>query len=393
MSKRCKGKPLYIYKLALLAAALLSLLLLPAAAEEKSALDELYAEQLEASGAQELWENLPAQTKALLDSLGISEFNADLFSHLTPQGVSGSLFSLLAEQAGAPLRTMGILLGVVLLYALMDGMRETVKEEALSRVFGVICAITACTALLVPLSGCIGRVRDAAESTSVFMFSFVPVYSGIMLTSGQPLGAASYQTVVLFAAELISLAATHLIVPLMTTALALGLVGSVSPGMKLDAAGGAINKACAWLLGLAATLFVGLLSLQGLVGAAADSLTGRAIRFSLSSFVPVVGGALSEALSSVQGCLQLLKSTLGGFGILATALIVLPPLLECALWSLTLSLCSMAADIFSLGSLSSLFKAAQGVLKTLMGVLAACSLFMIIATTIVTMAGSAAGGA
>ena len=161
----------------------------------------------------------------------------------------------------------------------------------------------------------------------------------------------------------------------MTTALALGLVGSVSPGMKLDAAGGAINKACSWLLGLAATLFVGLLSLQGLVGAAADSLAGRAIRFSLSSFVPVVGGALSEAFSSVQGCLQLLKSTLGGFGILATALIALPPLLECALWSLTLSLCSM------------------GVLKTLMGVLAACSLFMIIATTIVTMAGSAAGGA
>ncbi|HIZ19881.1 MAG TPA: stage III sporulation protein AE [Firmicutes bacterium] len=393
MRKKCKGKRLYIYKLTLLAAALLSLLLLPTAAEEESALDELYAEQLEASGAQELWENLPTQTKALLDSLGISEFNADLFSNLTPQGVSSSLFSLLVEQVGAPLRTMGILLGVVLLYALMDGMRETVKEEALSRIFGVICAIAACTALLVPLSGCIGRVRDAAESTSVFMFSFVPVYSGIMLTSGQPLGAASYQTVVLFVAELISLAATHLIVPLMTTALALGLVGSVSPGMKLDAAGGAINKACSWLLGLAATLFVGLLSLQGLVGAAADSLAGRAIRFSLSSFVPVVGGALSEAFSSVQGCLQLLKSTLGGFGILATALIALPPLLECALWSLTLSLCSMAADIFSLGSLSSLFKAAQGVLKTLMGVLAACSLFMIIATTIVTMAGSAAGGA
>ena len=160
--------------------------------------------------------------------------------------------------------------------------------------------------------------------------------------------------------------------------------------MKLDAAGGLINKACSWLLGLTTTLFVGLLSLQGLVGAAADSVTGRAIRFSLNSFVPVVGGALSEAFGSVQGCLRLLKSTLGGFGILATALIVLPPLLECAFWSLSLSLCTMMADMFSLSSLSSLFKAAQGVLKTLMGVLAACSLFMIIATTIVTMAGGGA---
>ncbi len=385
--KLCKVKRLTIYKILLILCVLLGLCILPAAAEGESALDEMYEEQLEASGAEELWENLPLQTRELLNKLGISRLNPDMFSELSPAEAADSFIALLLEQAGAPLRAMGILLGVVLLYALMEGMRETVKEENLSKIFGVICAITACTALLVPLSGCIGRVRDAAESTSIFMFSFVPVYSGVMLTSGQPLGAASYQTVVLFVAELISLASTHLIVPLMTTALALGLVGSLSPGMKLDAAGGMINKACSWLLALTSTLFVGLLSLQGLVGAAADSLTGRAIRFSLSSFVPVVGGALSEAFSSVQGCLQLLKSTLGGFGILSTALIILPPLLECALWSLSLSVCSMMAEMFALSSLSALFKTAQGVLKTLMGVLAACSLFMIIATTIVTMAG------
>lgn len=385
--KLCKVKRLTIYKILLILCVLLGLCILPAAAEGESALDEMYEEQLEASGAEELWENLPLQTRELLNKLGISRLNPDMFSELSPAEAADSFIALLLEQAGAPLRAMGILLGVVLLYALMEGMRETVKEENLSKIFGVICAITACTALLVPLSGCIGRVRDAAESTSIFMFSFVPVYSGVMLTSGQPLGAASYQTVVLFVAELISLASTHLIVPLMTTALALGLVGSLSPGMKLDAAGGMINKACSWLLALTSTLFVGLLSLQGLVGAAADSLTGRAIRFSLSSFVPVVGGALSEAFSSVQGCLQLLKSTLGGFGILSTALIILPPLLECALWSLSLSVCSMMAEMFALSSLSVLFKTAQGVLKTLMGVLAACSLFMIIATTIVTMAG------
>lgn len=385
--KLCKAKRLTVYRILLILCVLLGLCILPTAAEGESALDEMYEEQLEASGAEELWENLPLQTRELLNKLGISRLNPDMFSELSPAEAADSFIALLLEQAGAPLRTMGILLGVVLLYALMEGMRETVKEENLSKIFGVICAITACTALLVPLSGCIGRVRDAAESTSIFMFSFVPVYSGVMLTSGQPLGAASYQTVVLFVAELISLASTHLIVPLMTTALALGLVGSLSPGMKLDAAGGMINKACSWLLALTSTLFVGLLSLQGLVGAAADSLTGRAIRFSLSSFVPVVGGALSEAFSSVQGCLQLLKSTLGGFGILSTALIILPPLLECALWSLSLSVCSMMAEMFALSSLSVLFKTAQGVLKTLMGVLAACSLFMIIATTIVTMAG------
>lgn len=91
------------------------------AASAGSSLDELYEEQLEASGADELWNSLPNQTKTLLDTLGITQFNADSFSSLTPEGITDSLLALLTEQAALPLRTAGILLGVVLLYALWMG--------------------------------------------------------------------------------------------------------------------------------------------------------------------------------------------------------------------------------------------------------------------------------
>lgn len=353
----------------------------------QSALDDMYDEQLEASGAESLWNSLPDETREFLNTLGIRDFNAESFTALDAESVTKNLLTLLSEQASGPLRSAGVLLGVILLYALMEGMRHTVKEESISKVFGAICAITACASLLVPLSQCIVSVSKAAESTSVFMFSFVPVYAGIMLTSGQAVTAASYQSVVLFAAELISLAATNLIVPLMTVSLALGLTGSVAPGMKLETAGGLINKVCGWLLGITTTVFVGLLSIQGVVGAAADTLTGRAIRFSIGSFVPVVGSSLSEAFNAIKGCLSLLKSTVGAFGILSTALIVLPPLLTCVWWLLALSFCTMVSEMFSLSSVTSLFKTAQGVLKMLIGVLTCCSMFMIVATTIVTMAG------
>ena len=369
---------------------LLLLFALPAAAEtETQTVDELYQQQLEASGADDLLDKLPDETKALMDKLGITGLDADGFSALEPNSIVNNLLNLLSQESSGPLQTAGILLGIILLCALMESIKQTVKEPAMSEVFGVVCALGACTAVLIPVSACIQRICEAAESTSIFMISFVPVYAGVVLATGQIATAASYQTVVLFVAELISLMATYLIVPVMTISLALSLTGSVTTGMKLDAVGGLINKASGWLLGLTTTLFVGLLSLQGIVGAAADSLSGRAIKLSLSSFVPVVGSALGEAVNTVRGCLTLLKSTIGGFGILATALIVLPPLLECAMWMACLSVCNLAAEMFELGQISTLLKAVQSVVKTLIGVLAACSLFMIIATTIVTVAGSA----
>ncbi len=372
--------------------ALLLCLFVPAAAEGEApeTLDELYNQQLEASGAEALFEQLPAETRRFLADIGITGLDAAGITGLQPAGLLQQLLNLFSEQAGGPIRACGIVLGIVLLCALMDGVRQTVREPAAADVFGVVCALAAAIAILSPVAGCIRSVCAATESTSVFMLSFVPVYSGVLLTTGQAATALSYNTIVLFVAELLSMLAAHVVVPLMTISLAMGLTGAVSGGLRLDAAGTLLHKIGVWLLGITTTIFVGLLSIQGIVGAAADTLGGRAIRFSLASFVPVVGGALGEAFNTVKGCLSLLKSTLGGFGILATAFIVLPPLLECAAWVLCLSICTMAADMFALPAVGAILKTAQGVVKTLIGVLSASALFMIVSTTIVTVAGNAA---
>ena len=386
-----REKVLWLFRSLLLMIMLMMVMCLPAGAEGGAAeWDELYQEQAEASGAGDLPDNLPEETRQLLDQLGITSIDAEGFSSLEPQGVWKALAELTGQEASGPLRSVGMVLGVVLLCALMEGMKQTLRDPSASPVFQVVCVLAACAALLVPLSSCVQAVCRAAESTSVFMGSFVPVYAGILVTAGHAVTAASYQTVVLFAAELITLLATHLLVPLLTVSLALGMAGSLDTGLRLDSLSSAINKGAAWLLGITTTLFVGLLTLQGIVGGAADTLSSRALRFSLSSMVPVVGGSLSEAFSAVKGCLGLLKSTVGGFGMLATALIVLPPLLQCAVWSLGLALCTAAAELFGLGQISALLRSAQAVVKTLIAVLAACSLFMIAATAVVTAAGGAA---
>ena len=360
---------------------LMLIISLPVSANEQ---EDMFREQLRSSNAEELWDDLPTETRSFLEQLGITELTPDSITSISPNNVLNNLIALLAAQSGGPMRSMGILMGSIVLFALVDGTRHTVKEQSISGVFGAVCGLVICTALLLPLSECIRRVCESAQSVSVFMMSFVPVYAGVMISTGNPATAASYQTIVLFAAELISLLATGVIVPLMTTSLALGMTGSIAPEYRLGSAGELINKACGWMLGLGATLFAGLLSVQSLIGKTADSVTGRMVKFSVGSFVPVVGGALSEALSTVQSCLNLLKSTLGGLGIIVTALTVLPPLAECILWLLTLSVCTMMSETFSLNTAAALFKAAQSVLRLLIAVLTICAVFMIIATSIVS---------
>ena len=63
------------------------------------------------------------------------------------------------------------------------------------------------------------------------------------------------------------------------------------------------------------TIFTGLLSIQSVVGSSADTLTSKTAKYVISNCVPVVGGAVSDAYSTVKGSLSLLKNGIGGVGI------------------------------------------------------------------------------
>ncbi len=366
---------------------LLLFLCLPLSAQT---VDELYEEQLEASGGEELLQELPTETRELLDRLGITALDPERLATQDIPTVLEELGALLVTVSAAPLRSCGLIFGIVMIQAWASGLNTAVSNDKNNTLFSIISALAACGVIMTPVAQCITKTASATESLSVFMMSFVPVYAGILLSAGHALSAFSFQSVVLYAAQLFSLLSHNTIVPLMGMALALGLVGAVTPGIRLSRFGEMIGKTATWLLTLSTLLFSGLLSLQNLAGNAIDTLGNRMVRFSIASFVPIVGGSLSEAFTTVRSCLSMLRSTIGVFGIAACAGIVLPPLLTCLIWSLGLSLCSTSADMFDLTAMSSLLKTAREVVKCLIGILCAGALFAVVAVTVVSLSASTA---
>lgn len=348
--------------------------------------DELYQEQLESSGSESLLESVPEETKKLLSSLNITSLDKDSLNSIDLPTIWEMLLNLLSLVAPKPLAACGTVFGITVLYAWVEGLKNTLHTEEVTTVFAVVCSLAVCGAVMLPITECIKRVCDAMDAVSVFMTAFAPVYAGILLSGGSTVTALSFQSIVLYAAEFLTYFSGNIILPLLTVSLSLGLTGSLTPEMRLGKVGEWAGKAATWLLTLGMFLFTGLLSLQSLTGSAADRLGDRLMKFSIATFVPVVGSSLSEAFSTIRGCLGLLRSTLGGFGIVTALMIVLPPLLSCFVWQLSLSLCNMAAEMFGLSSLSGVLKSAHGVTKCLIGLLAASGVLLVISVTVVTVA-------
>ena len=185
--------------------------------------------------------------------------------------------------------------------------------------------------------------------------------------------------------------ASRLLVPLLNIFLALSVTASVSPRLNLTGICDMFSKVIKWILGFIMSVFVGLLAIQSIIGTAADTAGTKAVKFVISSFVPIVGGALSDALNTVQSCVKLLKSGVGAFGIIAAGCVFIPILIQCLLWLAALQVCAAVGDVFELKQTTSLLRASGKVISTIISILLCCMTVLIVSTVLMLMIGGATG--
>ena len=368
----------------------------PVSAAETSAgqsgmIDDYYNQQFEESGAADLPDALPEETRQQLEDLGVGDANWMDIQNITPQGFLGVIVSIAGESSIQPLKSAVSVIAVMLLCALLNGMRLSFGERTMGNVIGMVGTLCVCTIIISPVVSCIQNAAFVIKAAAGFLLACIPVLTGIMIAAGQTVSAGSYNLIMVGAGNAISLLAANVLVPLMNIFLAVSVVSSVSPNLNLSGLCQSFSKVTKWILGFCMTVFSGLLTLHGLVGSALDSTSARAARFVVSSFVPVVGSALGEALQTINGCVKMLKSGVSAFGLLAGIIVFLPAILQCLLWQITLYLCAGIGDIFDLKEITSLLRAAANTISTMLAITICCMAVLTVSTVAMLIIGGGGG--
>lgn len=350
-------------------------------------LNDTYKEQLKESGAYEIKRSLPKETESSLENIGIDSLDWREFSNITPEKIFAEVLAITKERAPTPLRAITTVIAIMLLCALVDSLKLSFGDRPLGGIIGAISTLCISACIITPIVECISRTAGVIKSASVFMLCYIPVITGIMIAGGQAVTAASYHTMMIGVGEIISQISTGFLVPMLNIFLALSVVSSISPRLNTSSLCDMFSKTIKWILSFVMSVFVSLLAMQNIVTTAADNTGSRAIRFAISSFVPIVGGALSDAFNTVQGCVKLLKSGVGAFGIIASGFIFIPIIVECLIWLITVNLCSSIGDIFELRQISSLLRASAKVISTMISIVLCCVTILIISTVFVLVIG------
>ncbi len=349
--------------------------------------EKYYSEQFKQSGAEELPDYLPNDTRKAMDNLGIDGANWGGIASITPENVFQQIVSMFSGNFTDPFKAAVSSIAVMLLCALLNGMKLSFGERPMGGVVGMVGALCICSVIVQPIVACIANSAEIIKAAAGFLLACVPIMAGIMIAAGQPVSAGSYNILMIAAGNTISLLAANIFVPMLNIFLAISIVSAVSPSINLSGLCGVISKLVKWTLTFCMTVFTGLLTVQGIVSASLDGAGSKTAKFVLSSFVPVVGNALGEAVGTISGCVKLLKSGVSAFGLLAGFLIFLPVIIQCLMWMVTTNVCAGISDIFDQKEISSLLRSCSGVLGTTLAIILSCMTVITVSTVILLIIG------
>lgn len=331
-------------------------------------------------GKAALEQAVPPEAAEILEEQGIDPDGGGADS-LSLGGVLSYIWSLLAQQAAAPLKLLVSLCGTVLLCAISASISDSSHDKT-SGIFTTVGVLAGAGMSIAAISEILRGTLELLSAASVFITAFIPIFAGIISVMGHTATASVLNTVTLAATQLFSQLAVNFLAPLCGAVMGLSITGAIHPQLNAARLGDLIKKIVMWTLSLLMTVFMSILSLQTFTAASADSVLIRTAKFAVSSGVPIVGGTISDAVGTVYGSLGIIKSSVGTYGIIAAAVIILPTLIRVVCYRLAVTAAEAVSDLFGINELTALLKSCGAVMSIIIAVIVCFLLLNTIAAVI-----------
>lgn len=334
----------------------------------------------------ELYNSLSDEVRQSLTNIGLTAADGNQISALSFDSVINEVKSLAADNMSSPLKGLLNITALLLLCSILSAYKNTLSSDV-SNVLNITSTLCVTCAVAMPAISVINTTSGVISAASNVMLAYIPVMTVAMASSGHPISGASYYSIMIAAGEGVGQLSSRIIVPFLNMFLGLSITSSISPDINLGGFTTIISKLIKWLLGFAMTIFTALLSFRHFITTSFDNVSTRAVRFTLNSFIPIVGSALSDAYKTVESSIALLKSGVGIFVIISIAFVFLPVILQCLMWILTLWIGKSTAEVLSLAGVSKLLDSITSVFSTLLAILLCIMSVYIISTALVLMIG------
>ena len=220
--------------------------------------------------------------------------------------------------------------------------------------------------------------REALEQMETFSKILLPTITAAAAAAGSPSGAVARQLATMLFSDILITLINRLLLPLVYTYIAACVAYAAVGNEGLKRIAGTLKWVVTSVLTVVLLVFVGYLTVSGVIAGSTDAVTVKAAKFTMSSLVPVVGGILSDAAETVLAGAGILKNAVGVFGMLAVLCMCVAPFLQLGIHYLTYKVTSALSATVSSGRVAGLIDQIGGAFGLVLGMTGASALLLLI---------------
>ena len=309
-----------------------------------------------------------------------------------PQAVLAVIGRLTGLAIGENLSLLAKICGILILSAVFRAIAH--HKESAGTIGGALsfCATISLVVVIFSMqrsrfseiSAYFSTIRNLSGATIPLM--------GALYAMGGNVGAAVANNGVMAAfLSLLETVISGTVLPVAGVCLALALLDAVSGKLSLRPLCGLIKRTYTLTFSFLMLLLCGILGIQTTLAKGSDTLALRTVRFAAGSFLPVVGGSVSEALRTVSGSVQYLRSVTGTGAILVIFFAFLPVFLSVLLNRITFLLSGAAAKLLGCDGEEKILSELASVYGYFLAVIASLFVMVVFSLTLFARCATAGG--
>lgn len=247
-----------------------------------------------------------------------------------------AIISLLFKEVKVTLKFVISILVIALLSALLKNLQDAFDlDEGVSSI-----AFYACYTMLIMLLSksflvSLDMAKEVLTTLIDFMNVLLPVLVFLIATSGGITSAMTIDPIVLGAVAITPRIYMGFIFPLILVYFALQFANNLSKEFKISRMCKFIKQIIMISQGFVLTVFVAILTMRGIVSDNMDAVALKTVKFAVDNFIPIVGKAFSDAITTFAGYSLAMKSVISVLGVIILIAIVLYPIIKIAIMAIS----------------------------------------------------------
>ncbi|MTI48200.1 stage III sporulation protein AE [Sporosalibacterium faouarense] len=280
------------------------------------------------------------------------------------------------------------ILVLAVICAVLTNLQSAFENDSVGQLAFYACYLILITISIKAFAITVEVGRQAINDMVIFIQALLPTLVTLLLAMGGFVSSALFQSLILGAVSVISTLIKDILFPLIFFSAVIGIVSKISDKVQISKISSLLRQIAVGILGVTLTIFIGIISIQGITAAKVDGITLKTAKFAVDKFVPIVGKFLSDAMDTVVGCSMLLKNAVGVIGLIALFIICVMPVIKITSIILIFKVTSAIIEPISNSRIVDCLNEISKSLIFIVGTVLAVGMMFFIAITIVVNAGN-----